>query len=63
MLVNTGELLNHARSNGYAIGAFNVYNLEGAIAVVQAAEEMNSSVILQLLPSGRQKCGSRCRAS
>jgi tagatose 1,6-diphosphate aldolase GatY/KbaY len=58
MLVNTGELLNHARSNGYAIGAFNIYNLEGATAVVKAAEEMNSSVILQLLPSALEIGGS-----
>lgn len=32
-------------------GAFNVYNLEGALAVTQAAEELKSPVILQVLPS------------
>lgn len=58
MLVNTGELLNHARTNGYAVGAFNIYNLEGATAVVQAAEDLRSSVILQLLPSALEIGGS-----
>jgi tagatose 1,6-diphosphate aldolase GatY/KbaY len=50
MLVTTGSLLEDAASNGYAIGAFNVYNLEGAKAVFQAAESQRSPVILQLHP-------------
>jgi tagatose 1,6-diphosphate aldolase GatY/KbaY len=54
MLADTGRLLIHARENGYAVGAFNIYNLEGATAVVQAAEEQRSPVILQLLPSALQ---------
>lgn len=58
MLINTGELLNHARNNGYAVGAFNIYNLEGATAVTLAAEELNSPVILQLLPSALELGGS-----
>jgi fructose/tagatose bisphosphate aldolase len=40
-----------ARQHQYAVGAFNIYNLEGALAVVSAAEELNSPVILQVLPS------------
>lgn len=51
MLIDTGKLLNHARQNNYAVGGFNIYNLEGAIAVVSAAEELESPVIIQLLPS------------
>lgn len=51
MFADTNTLLKKARSTGYAIGAFNIYNLEGAAAVVQAAEEMKSPVILQILPS------------
>jgi tagatose 1,6-diphosphate aldolase GatY/KbaY len=46
-----GELLHQARSEGYAVGAFNVYTLEGVRAVVAAAEEEESPVILQVLPS------------
>lgn len=51
MLIPTGRLLTTARTCGHAVGAFNVYNLEGAVAVIQAAEELESPVILQVLPS------------
>ncbi len=51
MLIPTRKLLAHARRDTYAVGAFNVYNLEGALAVTQAAEELKSPVILQVLPS------------
>ena len=37
-----------ALTEGYAIAAFNVYNLEGAKAAVAAAESCNSPVILQV---------------
>lgn len=43
-------LLRAAREGGYALGAFNVYNLEGARAVVAAAEAARSPALLQLLP-------------
>ncbi|MEG4958695.1 MULTISPECIES: class II fructose-bisphosphate aldolase [unclassified Microcoleus] len=51
MLASTSELLNTALRNGYAIGAFNVYNLEGIKAVINAAEGLHSPAILQLHPS------------
>lgn len=57
MLVDTGRLLQEGRENGYAVGAFNIYNLEGALAVVQTAESMRSPVILQMLPSALQVGG------
>lgn len=41
-------LIQNAENGGYAIGAFNVYNLEGIEAVVEAAEEENSPAILQV---------------
>jgi tagatose 1,6-diphosphate aldolase GatY/KbaY len=41
----------NAQSNGCAIAAFNVYNLEGAKAVVAAAEVLNTPIILQVHPS------------
>lgn len=50
MLVPTADLLYAARDVGYAIGAFNVYNLEGVKAVVGAAEAQDSPVILQVHP-------------
>lgn len=51
MLAFTQELLNNARAGGYAIGAFNVYNLEGVLAVIGAAEAEASPALLQLHPS------------
>ncbi len=51
MLTSTQELLETARRNVYAIGAFNVYNLEGVKAVITAAEAASSPVMLQLHPS------------
>jgi len=51
MLVLTNKLLTKARQELFAVGAFNIYNLEGALAVVTAAQELNSPVILQILPS------------
>ncbi len=51
MLIDTQAILTQARAEGYAIGAFNIYNLEGAAAVVRAAESVKSPVMLQLLPS------------
>ena len=51
MLTSTSELLETARRNSYAIGAFNVYNLEGVKAVIDAAEALKSPAMLQLHPS------------
>ena len=50
-LVNSRGLLKDARANGYAVGAFNVENMEMAKAVIAAAEEMRSPVMLQTTPS------------
>lgn len=50
-LVTTKEILLKAQNEGYAIGAFNVENMEMVQAVVQAAEELKSPVILQTTPS------------
>lgn len=50
-LVTTKEMLLDAQSNGYAVGAFNVENMEMVMAVVSAAEELKSPVIMQTTPS------------
>jgi len=44
-------LMEAAREKGYALGAFNVYNLEGVRAVAAAAQEERSPAILQIHPS------------
>lgn len=50
-LVTTKQLMLDAQKNGYAIGAFNVENMEMVQAVIQAAEELQSPVIMQTTPS------------
>ncbi len=47
MLVNTLEMLAHARKHGYAIGAFNTSNLEISRAIIETASELKSPVIIQ----------------
>ena len=47
-LVKLGELLNGVKDNTYAIGAFNVSDMEMAMGAVKAAEEMNAPLILQI---------------
>ncbi len=46
-LVSARQLLLDAQRGGYALGAFNVENMEMAQAVVAAAEEMRAPVIVQ----------------
>jgi tagatose 1,6-diphosphate aldolase GatY/KbaY len=58
MLTQTIELLQAARQGSYAIGAFNIYNLEGVRAVVRAAEAEQSPAMLQLLPSALKHGGA-----
>ena len=50
MLVTTRDMLLDAQANHYAVGAFNVENLEFVMAVIRAAEERRSPVIMQTTP-------------
>lgn len=50
-LVTTKEILIKAQEGKYAVGAFNVENMEMVMAVIEAAEELNSPVIMQTTPS------------
>ena len=51
MLVTNKDLMIPASENGYAVGAFNVQNLESTLAIAEAATEENSPVIMQITPS------------
>ena len=53
-LVNTKEMFKKAYEGGYAIGAFNVNNLEMVQAIIEAAEECKSPVILQVSAGARK---------
>lgn len=46
MLVSAKEMLNKARDGHYAVGQFNINNLEWTKAALQAAQECNSPIIL-----------------
>ncbi len=46
MLVNATEMLQKARDGHYAVGQFNINNLEWTKAILQTAQELNSPVIL-----------------
>lgn len=50
MLVTAKKMLQKAREGKYAIGAFNVENMEMVMAVLAAAEAKNSPVIMQTTP-------------
>ncbi len=56
-LVSMRELLDHAAEQGYGIPAFNVNNLEQVQAVMEAAQETGSPVILQASAGARKYAG------
>jgi len=53
-LVNTKEMFEKAYEGGYAIGAFNVNDMEIMQGIVAACKELNSPVILQVSGSARK---------
>ena len=57
MLVTGKEILLDAQKRGYAVGAFNVNNMEIIQAIIEAAEETNSPVILQASQGGIKYAG------
>lgn len=50
-LVTSEKMLLDAQKGKYAVGAFNVENMEMVMAVIAAAEELHAPVILQTTPS------------
>lgn len=50
MLVNLQTIIEMAENGNYCIPAFNVYNIESVMGVIQAAEEAKAPVILQVYP-------------
>ena len=58
MLVNAKEMIDKAHEGHYAVGAFNINNLEWIKAILVAAEEMKSPVILGVSEgAGKYMCG------
>ncbi len=56
-LVSMRQLLDHAAENGYGIPAYNVNNLEQVKAIMEAADECNSPVIMQGSAGARKYAG------
>ena len=52
-LVNTKKMFEQAYKNGYAIGAFNVNNMEIVQGITEACKEVNAPVILQVSKGAR----------
>ncbi len=60
MLVSAKEMLNKARDGKYAVGQFNINNLEWTKAILLTAQEQNSPVILGVSEgAGKYMCGYR----
>ncbi len=57
-LISLRQLLDHAAENSYGVPAFNVNNLEQIRAIMEAADEKNSPVILQASAGARKYAGS-----
>ncbi len=56
-LISLRQLLDHAAENGYGLPAFNVNNMEQVQAIMQAADAVNSPVILQGSAGARSYAG------
>ena len=57
-LTTTVSMLRKAQEQGFAVGAFNVENMEMAQAIISAAEELRDPVILQTTPSTVRYAGT-----
>ena len=53
-LVNTKEMFQKAYEGGYAVGAFNVNNMEIIQGLTEAAKELNAPMILQVSAGARK---------
>jgi fructose-bisphosphate aldolase class II len=64
MLVSAKEMLTKAKAGHYAVGQFNINNLEWTKAVLLTAQELNSPVILGVSEgAGKYMCGYKTVSS
>ena len=56
-LISLRQLLDHAAEHQYGIAAFNVNNMEQIHAIMQAADELDSPVILHASAGARKYAG------
>ena len=58
-MVAMRQLLDHAAENNYGVGAFNVNNMEQIQAILEAAKETDSPVIIQASRGARKYTNDR----
>jgi ketose-bisphosphate aldolase len=59
MIVSVKDILEKAKAEGYAVGAFNTVNLETTRAIIEAAKELSSPVIIQMTEKTFDYAGGR----
>lgn len=59
MITSVKEILTKAKAGGYAVGAFNTINLETTKAIISAAKETKSPVIIQITEKTMDYAGGR----
>ncbi len=59
MIISVKEILTNAKKGGYAVGAFNTTNMETTRAIIEAANELRSPVIIQITEKTMEYAGGR----
>jgi ketose-bisphosphate aldolase len=59
MITSVKEILLKAKEGGYAVGAFNTTNMETTRAIIEAAKELKSPVIIQITEKTMEYAGGR----
>lgn len=59
MITEVKKILDNANEGNYAVGAFNTVNLEFTMAILEAAKEKNSPVIIQVTEKTMDYAGGR----
>jgi fructose-bisphosphate aldolase class II len=62
-LIKTKEILEKARAERYAVGAFNINNMETVQAIIEGASEMHAPVIVEVSESASRYMGIELAAS
>ncbi|EKE24991.1 MAG: hypothetical protein ACD_5C00335G0002 [uncultured bacterium] len=59
MITSVKEILKKAQEGGYAVGAFNTTNMETTRAIIEAARELRSPVVIQITEKTMEYAGGR----
>ena len=62
-LISLRQLLDHAAEHSYGLPAFNVNNMEQMLAIMKAADETDSPVIMQASRGARDRKSTRLNSS